>query len=73
MTNGFERYSKKTRRALFLEEMGQVAPWGKLCGLIEPLLPEGGQRAPAGGRGAHAARRGRVEQGLNTPVASKRG
>ena len=27
MTTGFERYSKKTRRAQFLEEMEQVVPW----------------------------------------------
>ena len=27
MTTGFERYSKKTRRALFLEEMEQVKEW----------------------------------------------
>jgi len=33
--SGFERYGKKTRRALFLEEMEQVVPWGKLCCLIE--------------------------------------
>jgi hypothetical protein len=26
MANGFERYSKKTRRAEFLEEMEQVVP-----------------------------------------------
>jgi hypothetical protein len=26
MTTGFERYTKKTRRAQFLEEMEQVVP-----------------------------------------------
>jgi len=36
MMTGFERYSKKTRRAQFLEEMEQVVPWAKLCALIEP-------------------------------------
>jgi hypothetical protein len=36
MTTGFERYSKKTRRALFLEEMEQVVPWRELCALVEP-------------------------------------
>jgi hypothetical protein len=36
MTIGFERYSKKTKRALFLEEMEQVVPWRELCALIEP-------------------------------------
>jgi transposase, IS5 family len=32
MMTGFERYTKKTRRAMFLEEMEQVVPWAKLCG-----------------------------------------
>lgn len=35
MANGFERYSKKMRRAEFLEEMEQVVPWKKLRALIE--------------------------------------
>ena len=34
MTTGFERYTRKTRRALFLEEMEQVVPWRELCALI---------------------------------------
>lgn len=29
MMSGFERYAKKTRRAIFLEEMEQVVPWGQ--------------------------------------------
>ncbi len=49
MMNGFERYSKKTRRALFLEEMEQVVPWGKLCGLIEAYYPKAGNGPPAVG------------------------
>ena len=49
MMNGFERYSKKTLRALFLEEMEQVVPWAKLCALIEPVYPkEGNGRQPVG-------------------------
>ena len=43
MTTGFERYTKKTRRAMFLNEMEQVVPWGKLCGLIEPHYPKPGK------------------------------
>jgi hypothetical protein len=31
MASGFERYTKKTRRTLFLEEMEQVVPWAELC------------------------------------------
>ena len=46
MTNGFERYSKKTRRAAFLEEMEQVVPWAELCALIEPVYPKAGNGRP---------------------------
>jgi transposase, IS5 family len=46
---------KKTRRALFLEEMEQVVPWAQLCRLIEPHYPKAGNGAP-GGAGADAAR-----------------
>jgi transposase, IS5 family len=49
MMNGFERYSKKTRRAAFLEEMEQVVPWAELCALIEPVYPKAGNgRQPVG-------------------------
>ena len=40
---GFERYTKKTRRAIFLEEMEQVVPWAKLCALIEAHYPKPGK------------------------------
>src|SRR6202522_3983950 len=46
MAKGFERYSKKTRRAEFLEEMEQVVPWGKLGVLIEPHYPKAGNGRP---------------------------
>jgi IS5 family transposase len=47
--NGFERYSKKTRRAAFLEEMEQVVPWAELCALIERYYPKAGNgRQPVG-------------------------
>src|SRR5256714_3226272 len=42
MMTGFERYTKKTRRAIFLEEMERVVRWGKLGGLIEPHYPKPG-------------------------------
>jgi hypothetical protein len=32
MMSGFERYTKKTRRAAFLAEMEQVVPWRPLQG-----------------------------------------
>ncbi len=47
--NGFERYSKKTRRAVFLDEMEQVVPWAELGALIEPHYPKAGHgRQPVG-------------------------
>jgi IS5 family transposase len=49
MMTGFERYTKKTRRAIFLEEMEQVVPWRELCALIEPHYPKPGNgRSPVG-------------------------
>jgi len=49
MMTGFERYTKKTRRSQFLEEMEQVVPWAKLCALIEPHYPKvGNGRPPVG-------------------------
>mgnify|MGYP005819345417 CR=1 FL=1 len=42
MWTGFEQYTKKTRRAAFLEEMNQVVPWAELCALIEPYYPKAG-------------------------------
>ena len=46
MMTGFERYTKKTKRALFLEEMEQVVPWGELGALIEPYYPKAGKGRP---------------------------
>jgi hypothetical protein len=34
MMTGFEQYTRKTRRALFLEQMEQVVPWRELCALV---------------------------------------
>jgi transposase, IS5 family len=49
MTTGFERYTKKTRRAEFLDEMEQVVPWRELTALIEPVYPKAGNgRRPVG-------------------------
>ena len=44
--NGFERYTKKTRRQVFVEEMEQVVPWRELCALIEPHYPKPGNGRP---------------------------
>jgi transposase, IS5 family len=49
MMTGFERYTKKTRRAQFLEQMEQVVPWRELTALIEPFYPKAGNgRHPVG-------------------------
>ena len=34
----FEKYGRKTRRELFLEEMNQVVPWSELEALVEPII-----------------------------------
>jgi transposase, IS5 family len=44
MMTGFEQYTKKARRALFLEEMEQVVPWRELCG--PPHYPKPGKGRP---------------------------
>src|SRR5271157_3003571 len=45
----FERYSRKTRREKFLEEMDGVMPWPELESLIAPHYPkEGNGRPPVG-------------------------
>src|ERR1700737_3055888 len=46
MMTGFEQYTRKTRRAIFLEEMEQVVPWRELCGLVEPHYPKPGNGRP---------------------------
>src|SRR5580692_7762796 len=49
MMTGFEQYTRKTRRAIFLEEMEQVVPWRELWGLVEPHYPKPGNgRTPVG-------------------------
>jgi IS5 family transposase len=46
MMTGFEQYTRKTRRAVFLEEMEQVVPWRELCALVEPHYPKPGNGRP---------------------------
>jgi IS5 family transposase len=46
---GFEKYSKKTRREKFLEEMDGIMPWMELESLSAPHYPqEGNGRPPVG-------------------------
>lgn len=47
---GFEKYRKKTRKEVFLEEMEQIIPWKELSAVIEPFYPkpEGAGRRPVG-------------------------
>ena len=45
----FEKYGRKSRRELFLDEMEQVVPWAELQALIEPHYPKAGNgRQPVG-------------------------
>ena len=46
----FEKFRKKTRKELFLDDMEQIIPWQDLCVAIEPYYPkpEGAGRRPVG-------------------------
>ena len=45
----FEKYGRKSRRALFLDEMEQVVSWPALEALVEPHYPKAGNgRQPVG-------------------------
>ena len=46
----FEKYRKKTRKEVFLEEMDQIIPWQELTEVIKPFYPEpkGAGRRPKG-------------------------
>ena len=39
-TSGFEKYRKKTRKEIFLEQMNEIIPWTTLCKIIEPFYPK---------------------------------
>ncbi|HXJ94692.1 MAG TPA: IS5 family transposase [Terriglobia bacterium] len=43
---GFERYTRKTRREQFLEEMERVVPWAELEELVRPHYPKGENGRP---------------------------
>ncbi len=48
--SGFDKYSKKTRKQQFLEEMDIIVPWRELAAAFEPYYPkpEGAGRRPVG-------------------------
>jgi len=49
-SDDFEKYRKKTRKEVFLEEMDQIIPWQALSQVIKPYYPrpEGAGRRPIG-------------------------
>ena len=47
----FEKYARKSRRELFLEEMERVVPWTQLEWLVEPHYPKGENGRPPVGLG----------------------
>ena len=36
----FEKYRKKTRKEIFLDQMNEILPWTELCKAIEPFYPK---------------------------------
>ena len=49
-TDYFEKYRKKTRKEIFLEEMDRIIPWKALSKVIKPYYPKpkGAGRRPIG-------------------------
>ncbi|HZU10336.1 MAG TPA: IS5/IS1182 family transposase, partial [Pseudacidobacterium sp.] len=43
---GFEKYGRKTRRELFLEQMERVVPWSELEAMVRPHDPKGENGRP---------------------------
>ncbi|MFV0477789.1 MAG: transposase, partial [Parahaliea sp.] len=50
LTDGFEKYRKKTRKEQFLDYMEEIIPLKELCEAIEPFYrnPKGAGRRPLG-------------------------
>ena len=46
MQSGFEKFGRKSKRELFLEEMGELVPWAALVALIAPHYPRGKNGRP---------------------------
>jgi len=38
--SGFEKFRKKTRKEIFLDQMNEILPWSELCKAIEPFYPK---------------------------------
>ena len=50
LSDGFEKFRKKTRKEQFLDDMETIIPWKELCEAIEPFYPkpQGAGRRPIG-------------------------
>jgi IS5 family transposase len=46
MQSGYEKFGRKSKRELFLEEMDRIVPWSGLVELIQPHYPKGEQGRP---------------------------
>ena len=46
MQSGFEKFGRKSKREVFLEEMDRIVPWSGLVELIQPHYPRGEQGRP---------------------------
>ncbi len=50
LTDGFEKFRKRTRKERFLDDMESIIPWAELCEAIGPYYPnpQGAGRRPIG-------------------------
>jgi transposase, IS5 family len=46
MQSGFEKFGRKSRREIFLDEMDKIVPWGGLVSLVKPHYPKGESGRP---------------------------
>jgi transposase, IS5 family len=46
MQSGFEKFGRKPKRELFLEEMDKLVPWAALVALIAPHYAKGDHGRP---------------------------
>lgn len=49
LSSTFDKYSKRTRKEIFLGKMDKLIPWQALCAVIEPHYPKAGKGRPPRG------------------------
>ena len=56
LSGTFDKYSKRTRKEIFLTKMDGLIPWQALCAVIESHYPKAGNGRPPRGLAKNASR-----------------